>query len=351
MAWQSLLSAVLASQGAQDQLLEAVFARVGTTCRCFVEFGFNSASYEGGSGANTAALYRRGWHGLLLDGSRENATINLHRTLITSANIVALLQYHGVPIEVDYLSIDIDSADLWVLRSILSVYRPRVVTVEYNSNYEFLGEHMSSSATTTPLGAISHALTLPDPATMPILHQRAAWAGTCFYGASAGALLSVARAFGYTLVAVDPPYDLFLVRADLWAQTASSHANISDELTATAARARLRHPVPNHSPMTAEEAANVMEYDVYVQTGSVCEARRAAAITLRHYAALAQRTKKAHEKGVQEPSHKAARYRCFRNLEGLDLPVCATGASATVAQAPATGVDGAEVPLGRADGR
>ena len=37
----------------------------------------------------------------------------------TSRSIVATLHAHRVPIELDYLSVDIDSADLWVLRTLL----------------------------------------------------------------------------------------------------------------------------------------------------------------------------------------------------------------------------------------
>ena len=41
-----------------------------------------------------------------------------------------------MPRELDYLSIDIDSTDIWVWRALLKSgkYRPRVVSIEYNSN-------------------------------------------------------------------------------------------------------------------------------------------------------------------------------------------------------------------------
>ena len=76
------------------------------------------------------------WSGLLMDGGHTNASINLHREIITSANVVELFGKHAVPYEPDYVSIDIDSTDLWILRAVLaSAYRPRVLTVEYNCVY------------------------------------------------------------------------------------------------------------------------------------------------------------------------------------------------------------------------
>jgi len=62
--------------------LARIFAGIGTTNRHFVEFGFNAPSFEESSGANTEALWQQGWHGLLLDGTRSNASINLHQSVV-----------------------------------------------------------------------------------------------------------------------------------------------------------------------------------------------------------------------------------------------------------------------------
>ena len=73
------------SQGAQDYIIADIFDRIGVTNGYYVEIGFNSPTFEGGTGANTWALHRRGWRGLLLA--------------------------HGAPLEPDYVSIDIDSGE------------------------------------------------------------------------------------------------------------------------------------------------------------------------------------------------------------------------------------------------
>ena len=98
---------------------------IGEGSKQYVEFG-----YKQDQGSNTHGLRRRGWSGLLLDGKNSDSSINLHSVHITSENIVPLFRQHGVRRDVDYLSVDIDSFDLWVLRAILAAYRPRLITIE-----------------------------------------------------------------------------------------------------------------------------------------------------------------------------------------------------------------------------
>ena len=264
-----LLTAQLAasgSQGRQDLILKTLFDRIGTANKYFVEFGFNSPGFDvgaEGTGANTEMLYRQGWRGLLLDGSRSNASINLHQSFIKSTNIVDTFQTHKVPIELDYLSIDIDSADLWVMRALLAVYRPRVVSIEYNSNYDVDGPDAS-------------AITLPDPSTMPIRNHQASWAGHCYFGTSARAVLAVARANGYMLAAVEPRLDMFMVRKDLW-----ERARLADP-SALGLNTTIK-TITHHQPMSKNEAENLIDYETYVETGSLCKARAAAAKTLLEY--------------------------------------------------------------------
>ena len=325
-SWWALASC--GSQGSQDAIIASIFSKIGETNRFFVEFGFNGASYEEGSGANSEALWRRGWRGLLLDGRRQNASINLKKAYIKSTTIVGLLKQNDVPRDLDYLSVDIDSADLWVLRAILSPhdgFRPRLVSVEYNSNYEYSETHAA-------------ALTLPDPATMPIVHGRASWNLTCYYGASPRALWLAAAERGYMLVAVEPLFDLFFVRRDIWHATpptlgggasaaavastwfptmkrtsaSSKIGKIAERLASSESHhlAQLMTARPNHLPMTISEAHNVLDYEEYLKTGSVCAARATATKTLRAYA---------------EDYHRGLpleRRRCFKNLRQLETLAC-----------------------------
>jgi hypothetical protein len=189
------------SQGSQDIFLDKIFTVIGHTNRFFVEFGFNEPSYSSNvSGANTWKLYDEGWRGLLLDGGNENPTINLHRHFLFASNIVQLFEQYKVPKELDYLSCDMDSHDLFVLEAILRAgYRPRVITTEYNSNY--------------PLD-LPIAMLDPEMLSKDVSNFDFKFAG-CAWGASAAALKIVADEYGYTMVGRVLSLDLIWLRDDL----------------------------------------------------------------------------------------------------------------------------------------
>lgn len=186
----------ISSQGGQDGILEYIFSKegIGAKNKYYVEIGFNSDQFEGGSGANTYNLHLQGWTGLLLDITYENATINLRKHRVTPDNIVDIFDMYEVPIEPDYVSIDIDSQDLWVLRAILASgkYRPRAMTVEFNANLPY-----ASTVTVEPNSELAGA-------NVDLL-----------FGASMGAVKMVAEEFGYSVVYVINKLDVVLVRNDL----------------------------------------------------------------------------------------------------------------------------------------
>lgn len=160
--------------------------------RFYVEFGFNSMEFNGGSGANTYQLYRRGWQGILFDGDNENPAIRLYAHRLTPDNIVGLFLRYGVPRELDYLSVDVDSTDIWILRALFSGgFRPRALSIEYNSNFH------------------------PDSCIVPRRGAPLIYPTTKLYGASLGSLEMLGSEFGYGLVDVVAGLDAFMVRCDL----------------------------------------------------------------------------------------------------------------------------------------
>jgi hypothetical protein len=118
-----------------------------------------------------------GWSGLLLDSSHEDASINLHQEFVSAENIVELFFKYRVPQNFDFLSVDIDGNDYWVLRPILENYRPKFWVAEYN---QFFAPEESYS--------ISY-----DP-------QYCWEPSTLFFGASLGCFFELARAHQYSLV-------------------------------------------------------------------------------------------------------------------------------------------------------
>lgn len=240
------------SQGGQDGILAEIFRHVPTVNSppfC-VEFGFNATTLDGGSGANVASLVLdRGWQALLLDGGYENPAINLRQEFLTSANIVDVFAKWGVPAQPDYISIDVDSTDLWLFRALLQHYRAAVYSVEYNCHFP-----LELSVTCAD-----------DPA--------ACWEGDRVYSASLRALSAVAREHGYSLVAVEPRLDAFFVRDDLLDDGSSVLAPPLEQWrTATLLRA---HP----SKLDRRRMDLLLDYEVWKVTGGDSAAARQAAAT------------------------------------------------------------------------
>ncbi|KAK9807812.1 hypothetical protein WJX72_010096 [[Myrmecia] bisecta] len=240
-------------QADQDRVLEYIFHHIGVTNKFFVEFGFNTASFEaGGSGPNTAALYTAfGWRGLLLDGMHRNDTINLHTEFISPDNIVELFDKYSVPAEPDYVSIDIDSTDVWIFRELLASgrYRPRVFTVEYNANFP-----------------------LESTVTWPREGRDTPWQGNKVMGSAFGAIKAVGDEFGYSIVWVVPYLDIFFVRDDILDGVTSIHPT---HFWASATS------LPVHSPAPEHEVHELMEYHTWLKTHDAAKARAAAQEQLR----------------------------------------------------------------------
>jgi hypothetical protein len=180
------------SQTGQDGALVHIFNSIGFSNGFYVEFGFNAPDYfSAQTGSNTKNLYLQGWNGLLMDSEFENPAINLRKHFITPDNIVSLFETYDVPANVDYVSIDIDSTDLWLFDKITaSRFRPRVLTVEYSA-------------------------ILPPSSTLSC-YRNCQWENADrIFGTSIGALRLVAERNGYTLVGVVEWNDCIFVRSDL----------------------------------------------------------------------------------------------------------------------------------------
>lgn len=117
------------SESGEDGILEKIFETIGATNKYFVEFG----AWDGLHLSNTAHFRLNcGWKGLLLDGKFDDEQINLHKHYLTQENIVEIFKKYDVPHVFDFLSIDIDGNDYYLLRQIVSTFKPRVIVVETN---------------------------------------------------------------------------------------------------------------------------------------------------------------------------------------------------------------------------
>lgn len=157
------------AQHGEDRFLRRLFARIGTTNKHAVEFGAD----DGFRKSNTAYFRtEHGWSSTLFDAEPRGEGVK--QACITAENVNDLFGAHGIPLEMDLLSIDIDGNDLWVWQAL--IYKPRVLVIEYNPRW------LPWKSRVVPY----------DPAFQ--------WDRTDYYGASCLALIRLGARKGYEMV-------------------------------------------------------------------------------------------------------------------------------------------------------
>jgi hypothetical protein len=185
------------SQGGQDGIIEWIAENIQIDNKFCVEFGYNAPGLTGGSGPNCGNLViHKGWKNLFLGGDHEIPEINLYRDFLTTENILEVFRKYGVPSNPGYISVDVDSTDLWLLDKLLEEYSPSFFSVEFNPNIPH-----------------NYAIAFPnDP--------KECWQGTRVMGSSLKCFDIVSKKHGYSLVyagsySQNGHHDAFFVRNDL----------------------------------------------------------------------------------------------------------------------------------------
>ncbi|MDB5037808.1 MAG: hypothetical protein JWQ35_1336 [Bacteriovoracaceae bacterium] len=189
------------SQNDEDGIIDEIFKRIGTTNKCFIEFGV-----ENGLESNCLFLLLQGWSGIWMEGnvkkfSQLTTTFNqfLNETnqlvaiceMVDATNINQLIKGSQVSGEIDLFSIDIDGNDYHVLEALDQV-QPRVIIAEYNGHFP---AHYSWIMKYNP----SYE-----------------WVASTYYGASLKAFERLLDEKGYALVGCNiTGVNAFFVRKDL----------------------------------------------------------------------------------------------------------------------------------------
>lgn len=101
------------------------------------------AACDGVTKSNTLALYETGWSGLAVEGNPQRferlagayarlQRVALARFWVTPDNVCDLLAAARIEREFEFLNLDLDSYDHFVLDAILQRFRPRLVCAEIN---------------------------------------------------------------------------------------------------------------------------------------------------------------------------------------------------------------------------
>ena len=125
------------SQGGQDGVIEYILSNIKIKNKFCVEFGYSQTGYidPGTSGPNCSNLIlHKGWDHIFLDGGNENHEINLYKHFLTTENIIDVFKQYNVPKDLGFLSVDVDTIDLWLTDKLLEEYRPSLLSMEFNPN-------------------------------------------------------------------------------------------------------------------------------------------------------------------------------------------------------------------------
>jgi hypothetical protein len=176
------------SQFNEDGITEKIFETIGFTNKVYLEFG--GTAYNN----NSEILHKKyGFTGVLFNcDDTECEYTKIHTERVNAENIVSLCEKYELPKEFDFLSIDIDYNDWYVFRSLCSVYKPRVVVIEYNAHY-------------------------PPPEDRVVIYDANIIPGiTTYHSATIESMYKLGRMLGYNLVAAESyGYNLFFVRDDI----------------------------------------------------------------------------------------------------------------------------------------
>jgi hypothetical protein len=175
-------------------MIDTIMDKLGVKQGWLVDVGANDGSFQ----SSTRHLLDAGWNALMIEADKDlfykltSNTRAYKKCKVSCKRVVYLsesLDFFGVPDDLDLLHIDIDGQDFWVWAA--CSYRPKVVSIEYNSNFD------------------------PGERAVVPLDPEFKWEGDTFYGASATAFYELGLKKGYTLVGQTPFSQLFFVRDDL----------------------------------------------------------------------------------------------------------------------------------------
>lgn len=184
----------------EAQIIDKYFSFMGTKNQFCVDIG----AFDGSSFSSTFELLEKGWNGLLIECDarafaklselyKQRDDLHLLRTKATPLNIVSLLKSFSVPRHFDFLDLDIDGYDYFVLEQILKEYRPTLISVEINE-------------------------TIPPPYKFTVNYDpHFAWGGSGnhFYGQSICQLYQLCQAHNYHLVELSGYINAYLVPAEI----------------------------------------------------------------------------------------------------------------------------------------
>jgi hypothetical protein len=174
------------SEYGEDAITAEIFSRIAPRHRFAVDIG----AADGVHKSNTHRLFDAGWAGLCVEGDgdrfaqmavsyRQASAVRLLRAFVTPINVASMFAACDVPKDFDFLSLDIDGYDQFVLEQILGSYRPAAFVSEINEK-------------------------IPPPVKFTVKWDPGyRWSNDHFYGHSLAQVESLCRRFDYDMIRVE----------------------------------------------------------------------------------------------------------------------------------------------------
>ncbi len=177
------------SQNGEEGIIGQIMNVIGAENKTYVDLGAGDGKYL----SNTRFFDEQGWKGLKVDADPRGAE-DVFKSFITVENVVQIMKDFEVLENFDFLSIDLDGNDGYILEAILAGgYRPKLIVAEFNG-------------------------TIPkDKSVIIEYNSEHAWAEDDYYGFSFEAAKNIAIRNGYRVIAQNADTNVYMVRADLLA--------------------------------------------------------------------------------------------------------------------------------------
>jgi hypothetical protein len=171
------------SQSGEEAYIEYLLSNIPPVNNHLVEIG----AWDGFHLSNTRFLIEKNWTHLLIDGDNHGNT-EVKQHFVTKENILDILISYNTPKKFDFLSLDVDGNDLYILEEILTQYSPTLIVAEFNPIWH---PHESKVITYDP----THT-----------------WNNDDYYGFSFLAGKKMAAKYGYSCVFQNDSLNMYFVK-------------------------------------------------------------------------------------------------------------------------------------------
>jgi len=174
------------SQNGEEIIITNILEKCGEPKKFVVELGAGDGYHL----SNSRYFIEKGWDSILIDADNKgNEEVKQHK--INKENINQLLKQYNCPKEFDFLSIDLDGNDYWIIDEILKEYSPKLIVAEYNASFP------------------------PEESKTIKYDPEFIWQGDTYFGFTLKAGIKLAEKNNYKAILQDSDMNLYMLRNDL----------------------------------------------------------------------------------------------------------------------------------------